>query len=373
MCPPVVVIVDELFQSSAKHVAVICRTNINIFLFQRMPEPLYPNIIKSPVSPIHADGDFLFLQIFDPPGTGKLRSLVRVYDLWLAMFGDRFSKHLEAAFGIQRVGYIPTDNIATIDIHDGRQIKETLAHRDIRYVNAPDLIRMGEFQSSELVRPDVSGCSQFTQIALGINGHDAHLAKKSSYSFWANQYTKGLKEIHHPQNPFGGMLQILAIHLAHQFHIFRLILHRFIIYLVTVHSQKFTLAAYAQIRSRGNYFFEDFSIPSLSEALLQKSTSTSKRPIFSYRACSRLAASWSGAWVEKISAPRDKNSRFQFEIIWGCTSNRFDNSLSVSCSLMASIATCALKAALCFFLVVFIMGKINRFFLSLPSGFILRE
>src|SRR5690606_23858282 len=69
-----------------------------------------------------------------------------------------------------------------------------------------------------------------------------------------------------------------------------------------------------------------------------------------------------------ISAPRARNSRFQLEIICGCTSNRLASSLSVSASLIASIATWALKAALCFFLLVDIMSKFNRFLLNLPCG-----
>ena len=291
MCPPVVVIVNELLQSLAKHVAVICRTNINIFLFQCMPKSFYPDIIKSPVSTIHADGDFCFLQVFDPSRTGKLRALVRVYDLRLAMFSDRFTKYFQAVFCIQRVGYFPTNNIATIYIYNGCQIKKTLLHWNIRYVNAPDLIRMGELQPPESVWPDIFGSTQLAKVASRINGHNAHLAKKPSDPFGANQYAKCLKKIYHPQNSFGGMLKILRIHLAHQLQIFRLILYRFIIQLIAIHSQKFTLAAQAQSRPRGNYPFEDFSIPSFSEALLQKSISTSNRPIFSYRACSRLATS----------------------------------------------------------------------------------
>ncbi|MCE5205979.1 MAG: hypothetical protein LLF80_07760, partial [Porphyromonadaceae bacterium] len=39
-----------------------------------------------------------------------------------------------------------------------------------------------------------------------------------------------------------------------------------------------------------------------------------------------------------------------------------------STSLIASIATWALKAALCFFLLVDIMSKFNRFLLNLPCG-----
>ena len=131
---------------------------------------------------------------------------------------------------------------------------------------------------------------------------------------------------------------------------------------------QYALSALANTWSRGNYFFEDLVIPSCSEALLQKSTSISRRPIFSYNAFSRLSASSSGALVSKISAPRDRNSRFQFDIIWGWTSNRLASSLRVSSSLIASMATWALKAAVCFFLVFFILDKFNTCFKLNQSG-----
>lgn len=164
------------------------------------------------------------------------------------------------------------------------------------------------------------------------------------------------------------MFHVFFVHQTHQFEVCRILYGRLVILHAAIQSEKLTLASLAQIISRGYYFFEDFSIPNCSEALLQKSTSTSKRPIFSYNSFSRLATSSSGALVENISAPRARNSRFQLEIICGCTSNRLASSLSVSASLIASIATWALKAALCFFLLVDIISKFNRFLLNLPCG-----
>ena len=122
----------------------------------------------------------------------------------------------------------------------------------------------------------------------------------------------------------------------------------------------------------GNYLFEGFSIPNCSEALLQKSTSISNLPIFSYKAFSLFSASSSGALVEKISGLRERNSLFQVDIICGWIPKRLDRSLRVSCSLIASMATCALNAALCFFLLVFIRVKLI-ILLNLPSGLNLRE
>lgn len=208
----------------------------------------------------------------------------------------------------------------------------------------------------------VLGKAQFTQVPSWIDGHDAHLAQKPSYSFGTNQYAKRSDEIYHTQYPFGRMFQEFLIQITHYFQILRIHSHRLIIYITPVHVQKFTLPANTDLRLGIYHFFEGFSIPNCSDTLLQKSTSTSKRPIFSYSAFSRLMASSSGALLEKISAPRLMNSRFQFEISCGWTSNRLANSLKVCCSLIASRATWALKVALCFFLLVDIMSKFNGFY-----------
>ncbi len=208
---------------------------------------------------------------------------------------------------------------------------------------------------------NVFGNPQLAQVLLWIYGHDAHLSQQPSYSFRPNQNAKPPYKIYHTQDPFGRTFQKLFIHTSHQFQIFRIFWYRLIIHVAPIYIQKLTLPANTDSRLGIYHFFEGFSIPNCSETRLQKSTSTSNRPIFSYRAFSRFMASSSGAFVEKISAPREINSRFQFEIIWGCTSNRLASSLRVSCSLIASRATWALKAALCFFLVVDIMSKFKCF------------
>jgi len=108
--------------------------------------------------------------------------------------------------------------------------------------------------------------------------------------------------------------------------------------IAAVQTQQLALSVLANVRSRDHYFFEDLMIPSCSEALLQKSTSISRRPIFSYNAFSSLSAFSSGALISKIFAQRDNNSCFQLEIICGCTSKRFAKLLNVSCPLIASMA-----------------------------------
>ena len=210
------------------------------------------------------------------------------------------------------------------------------------------------------------------KIPLRIDCHNPHLPQKSSYTFGSNQYAHTLYEVYHTDNSLSRVLVVFFIHFAHQIKIFRSFINRFIIESTPIQIHNLTLTAVADSFSGTNYLFEGFSIPNCSEALLQKSTSISNLPIFSNKAFSRFSASSSGALVEKISGLRERNSLFQVDIICGCIPKRLDSSLSVSCSLIASMATCALKAALCFFLLVFIRVKLI-ILLNLPSGLNLRE
>ncbi len=201
--------------------------------------------------------------------------------------------------------------------------------------------------------------AQFTQIPLWINSHKPHFPQKTPYMFGTNQWAKTLYEIYHSKNSLSGMFMILFIHFAHQIKIILVFFNRLVEESTHFQIQKCALSSYADSFYGCNYFFEGFSIPSFSESRLQKSTSISSLPIFSYKAFSLLSKSSSGDFVEKISKLRDKNSLFQLEIIWGWIEKKFDSSFNVSCYLIASIATWALNAALCLLLFVIIRVELN--------------
>jgi hypothetical protein len=349
----IIIIVQILIQAFDERISILCRPNVNILLFECPPKSFDINIVKSPASTVHAYCYSLSFKVLYPYWAGELRALVGVQYLRFSVFSNSLLKHLKTTFCTKCVRKAPPYNVTAVNVDNCSKVKEAMLHWDICNINTPNVIGMGYLQPPELIRMNVFCKSQLAQIPSWVDCHHAHLPQKSSYPLGTNQYAKCLYKVHHAKNSLSRMLKILLIHLAHHIKIFRILFNRFIVMSASVHTKKFTLSTDTEPFSRGYYFFEDFSIPSFSEALLQKSTSISNLPIFSYSACSRLWASSSGALVENISELRDRNSRFQVEIICGCIPKRFDSSLSVSCSLIASMATCALKAALCFFLLVF--------------------
>lgn len=237
MLSPVVVIVDEPGQPLSQHLAVHGWTNIDIFLFECTPEAFYPNVVKRPAFPVHADGDILAFKILYPSWTRKLRSLVRVYNLRLAMHGDCFTKHIQAVFGIQRIVNVPANNIPAIYINDSRQVKESFCHWYVRDIDTPYMIRVRNLKTSKSVRLNVFGQPQLTQVPFRINGHDAHFTKQSADTFWACQDTQCTQEINHPQNAFCRMFHVFFVHQAHQFKVCGILPGRLVILHAAIQSE----------------------------------------------------------------------------------------------------------------------------------------
>jgi len=237
MLSPVVVIVDEPGQPLSQHLAVHGWTNIDIFLFECTPEAFYPNVVKRPAFSVHADGDILAFKILYPSWTRKLRALVRVYNLRLAVHGDCFTKHVQAVFGIQRIVNVPANNIPAIYINDSRQVKESFCHWYVRDIDTPYMIRVRNLKTSKSVRLNVFGQPQLTQVPFRINGHDAHFTKQSADTFWACQDTQCTQEINHPQNAFCRMFHVFFVHQAHQFKVCGILPGRLVILHAAIQSE----------------------------------------------------------------------------------------------------------------------------------------
>lgn len=284
---------------------------VNILSIIGYPKPFDPNVVEATASAIHTYGNILALKVIDPDFVGKQRSLVGVYDFGLAKLCNGLAKQAEAVFSVQRVGKAPTHQIPGIHIYDSCQVQKAPSHRDIRYVDTPNLVRMRDLQIAELVGMIITGNAQFAQVPLGIDSHEAHLPEKTPHSFRTYRKAQYNQQDEHLLNAFSRVSQILFIHLLHDLQVLGTLTNRLVLQVVAVQSPQFVLPALTQVGTPGHYFFEDFKVPSCSEAILQKSTSTSNRPIFTYNAFSRLAASSSGALVEKISELLARNSRFQ--------------------------------------------------------------
>ena len=134
-------------------------------------------------------------------------------------------------------------------------------------------------------------------------------------------------------------IQNTLIQYFHNFKVIRTFLTFFLLQTVSCDSQKSTLLTYTQ----GTFFihkqFRGCYRPNLCKLFFKKSFSISNWPIFEYSLSVSIRVSVSSCTFSNTWEERDKNSCFHLLIIVACTSNRTDNSASVSRSFKASIAT----------------------------------
>jgi hypothetical protein len=111
---------------------------------------IFKSFVFGAAAAVHAD---LHLRIpsagFLPFRAGELAALVRVDDFRHPVPCNRSLEHFYAVRRVQCVMQPPADNEAAVDIDDGRQIHKALLHRNICYVDAPDLIPMVHRQPPE--------------------------------------------------------------------------------------------------------------------------------------------------------------------------------------------------------------------------------
>ena len=73
-----------LFDSCPNFLNNFVLVQIDVFVFQRTPEPFYERVVQCPASPIHADSAPLPQDHADPGFSCELGALIGIDDLWNA-------------------------------------------------------------------------------------------------------------------------------------------------------------------------------------------------------------------------------------------------------------------------------------------------
>ena len=152
------------------------------------------------------------------------------------------------------------------------------------------------------------------------------------------------------------MLNVFLINLLHDLQFLLALAFRLVVVSCAAQSKNPKLLLDADLAFRGNQSFAGISIPNCLDTRLAKSSCISRSPILRryLSFCFSNAAS-SIFGVSNAAAEFSRNSFFQRLIMTGDSSYFAASSLSVSRSLMASMATFALNLASYFFLVCFMV------------------
>lgn len=246
----------------------------------------------------------------------------------------------------------PANYEATVDVNYGCKIHETFLHRDIRDVDAPDMVPMVYVQVPEKVWLHIYGLSQMTERLLPVHSLNAHLPHQTAYSSDADLELVLQKEVRHAYNALCRMFYMLLVNLLH----YTQVLVTFALWLVVVgraaESKDPALLPDADPALRGYQSSAGISIPNFPDTRFAKSSCISKSPILRrYRSFCFSRDASSALGVSNAAEEFSMNSFFHRLIITGDSSYFSASSLSVSRSLRASMATFALNLASYFFLV----------------------
>jgi hypothetical protein len=156
---------------------------INAFILQRPPEALDEDVVQASALAIHRDPGADALQSVCPGEGRELRPLIGVHDLGRAELVDRLVQRLDAEVGLKRVRYPPSPHLAGVPVHDGDQIEEAFAHRQVGDVGAPDLVGPLDPQTAQQIGVGLVLLRGPAGVGLLVDRHQPHEAHQSSDPF----------------------------------------------------------------------------------------------------------------------------------------------------------------------------------------------
>jgi hypothetical protein len=116
------VVVDVVLNAPSKLKTIIDGMQINIIVLQRFPKSFNPNIIQSPSFAIHGYSYPFLFKVFNPKCTGILATLVAIYNLRFTIRSNSYLQNIFTPLGTHRVADDPANNLATVNINDGRHV-----------------------------------------------------------------------------------------------------------------------------------------------------------------------------------------------------------------------------------------------------------
>ena len=192
---------------------------IDLLVLHRPPKPLDEHVVPPGALAVHADLDLVFGEHAGEGGAGKLRALVGVDDLGLAVPRQRFFERLDAEVGLHRYRDAPRQHPPREPVEHGGEIDKAFRHRNIRDVHRPDLVGPHDLHAAQEIRVDrVSRLwlRRARTAAERLYPHPLHQRFDAPAAGLAPIGSQ--KTAQHPR-PCEGKLQMQPVDLAHEFEI----------------------------------------------------------------------------------------------------------------------------------------------------------
>lgn len=113
-------------------------------------------------------------------------------------------------------GYRPGEHVAAEPVHDRHQVDKAAVHPDVGDIGRPYLVWPVDCESSEQIRIDLVFFIALTQLGLGIDRLDAHLAHQALNPLVIDAVALFPQGDSHPPDPVEGSAGVLLIYEPHQ-------------------------------------------------------------------------------------------------------------------------------------------------------------
>jgi len=133
-------------------------------------------------APVHRDADPGVFQRGGPGRSGELRSLIRIHDLWRAVFGDCLLQSLDAKVGMHRIAEPPAQHLPGCPVHNRHQIQEAILDWHEGDVGAPDLVGAVDHHLPQQIRIDRMLWVWLAGSGAFIDCLQAHLCHQTSHA-----------------------------------------------------------------------------------------------------------------------------------------------------------------------------------------------
>src|SRR5690554_2372742 len=316
LMPTFVVTIHESGDATIQRVSIVCGVKIDIFLFECTEPAFDMGVVCSSALTVHADLDLQALQCLHPMFTGELTALIGVDDLWESVSCNRLAKYLGLHVRLQRVRQRPAHDVAAVHVDDGRQVHEPFAHGDVRDVDGPDLVDLGDLAPTKQIRMDVLRFPQFRQVLARIDRLNAHLTQQSSDSLDIVPVAVFAQFVLHAQYSQGRILDKTHIHEPHEFQIGRTLSSPFEVGGTARNVQQLALATHTQPVCFVNELATLLHSPVFRKLFFKKSFSTFSCPIWekSWSTSTCSSASFAPSEPPNARSAFSRNSRFHVEI-----------------------------------------------------------
>lgn len=148
---------------------------IDLIVLDTAPEALDKDVVPPAALAVHTDLHAVILEQLREVGAGELAALVGVKDLRHSIAVNGHIHGIHAEIRRKGVGHPPRQHLSGIPIHDGHQIEEPPAHRNVGDVSYPNLVRPVDGEIPEQIGVDVAPGGFLAGIGFPVEGLDARL------------------------------------------------------------------------------------------------------------------------------------------------------------------------------------------------------